>query len=86
MNQIEMIQILEQFNRKGEPVEGQIKVIRVPDYKTVFVEQIDKIGRAIILSEYKVDGKTYWAGYSARSDTVFVSLASRDSGTLSTAT
>jgi hypothetical protein len=78
MNEMQMTKIVEQFSRKSEPVEGQITVTRVPDYKTVYVEQIGGIGRSIVLSEYKVDGKTYWAGYSPRSETVFVSRASRD--------
>jgi len=77
MNGMQMLKIVEQFSRKSEPVEGQVKVTQVPDYKTVYVEQIGEEGRSIILSEYKVDGKTYWAGYSSRSDTVFVSQASR---------
>ena len=78
MNEIQMIKIVEQFSRKSEPVEGQVKVTQVPDYTTVYVEQIDEIGRSIILSEYKVDGKTYWAGYSSRSETVFVSYSTGD--------
>jgi hypothetical protein len=76
MNQMEMLEIVEQFSRKVEGVEnveGQMKVLRVPDFKTVYVETIGDIGRSIFLREYKVDGKTYWAGYSSRSDTVFVS-------------
>ena len=72
-----MIKIVEQFSRKGDPVEGQVKVTRVPDYKTVFIEQTGEFGRSIILTEYQVDGKTYWAGYSSFSDTVFVSNANR---------
>jgi len=78
MNELQMIEIVEQFSRKIEPVEGQVKVTQLPDYKTVFVETIDEVGRSIILNEFKVDGKTYWAGYSQRSKTVFVSKASRD--------
>ncbi len=78
MNELQMTKILEQFSRKSEPVNGQVKVTRVPDYKTVYIEQMGGIGRAVMLSEFKVDGKTYWAGYSERSDTVFVSQASPD--------
>jgi hypothetical protein len=78
MNELQMTKIVEQFSRKSEPVETLVKVTRVADYKTVYVEQIAGIGRAIVLSEYKVDGKTYWAGYSPSSETVFVSLAGRD--------
>jgi hypothetical protein len=78
MNELQMIKIVEQFSRKSEPVDGQVKITRVPDYKTVYVEQFNGSGRSIVLSEYKVDGKTYWAGYSTLSDTVFVSQACRD--------
>ena len=77
MNQIEMLKIVEQFSRKTDGEEGQIKVMQVADAKTMYVETIGDIGRSIIFREYKVDGKTYWAGYSSRSDTVFVSQTSR---------
>lgn len=73
MNEMQMIKIVEQFSRNSEALEGQVKVTRVADYKTVYIEQIGESGRSIILSEFKVDGKTYWAGYSAVSETVFVS-------------
>jgi hypothetical protein len=78
MNEMQMLKIVEQYSRKTAPVEGQVKVMRVADYKTVYVEQIGEYGRSIVLSEYKVDGKTYWAGYSSQSETVFVSQTSRD--------
>jgi len=78
MNDMQMTKIVERFSRKSAPVEDQIKVIRVPDYKTVYIEQIGDVGRSIVLSEYMVDGKSYWAGYSSRSETVFVSQACRD--------
>ena len=75
MNEIQITRIVEQFCRKSEPVEGTIKVIRIPDYKTVYVEQSGEDGRSIILTEIKVDGRTYFAGYSSLSETVFVSQA-----------
>lgn len=77
MNQMEMQKIVEQFSRMAEVAEGTTKVLRVPDSKTMYVETIGEIGRSIFFTEYKVDGKTYWAGYSTRSDTVFVSQSSR---------
>jgi hypothetical protein len=77
MNQMKMQMIVEQFSRNAEVVEGTVKVMRVPDSKTVYVETIGEIGRSIFFNEYKVDGVTYWAGYSTRSDTVFVSQTSR---------
>ncbi len=75
MDEKQMLEIVEQYNRQSDVRDGEIKVTRVPDWKTVFVEQIDGSGRSIILTEYKVDGKTYWAGYSSRSQTVYVSQA-----------
>ncbi len=73
MNQTDMLKILEQFSQNAEVAEGQMKVTRVADFRTVHVETIDNIGRSILFQEYKVGGKSYWAGYSSRSDTVFVS-------------
>lgn len=78
MNEVQIMNIMEQYVRNSEPVEGQIKVMRVPDYKTVYVEQIDGVGRSIILSEYKVDGKSCWAGYSERSNSIIFSQAYRE--------
>ena len=46
-----------------------------PDQKTVFVEQFDGVGRSIMMDKYDVDGATYWAGYSSRTETVYISLA-----------
>lgn len=77
MNSDQILKIVEQFSRKSGTGFGVTTVTRIPDYKTVYVEQIGEIGRSMILSEYQVDGKTYWAGYSPMSDTVFVSQASR---------
>jgi len=76
MNEIQLTQIVEQFSRKDEKGETGVKVLRIPDYKTVYVEQIGEVGRSVVLSEFKVDGNIYWAGYSSRSNTVFVSQAS----------
>jgi hypothetical protein len=75
MNEKQMFQIVEQFSRQSYPADGPIKVTRVPDRTTVFVEQFGGNGQSIIMNEYKVDGKNYWAGYSMRSQTVYVSLA-----------
>ncbi len=70
-----MLNIVEQYSRQSAMADGEIKVTRVADWKTVYVEQTGEMGRAIILTEYKVDGKSFWAGYSSRSQTVFVSRA-----------
>ena len=75
MNSNELLKIVEQYSRKSETGYGTIKVTRIPDHKTVFVEQIDGVGRSILMNKYEVDGATYWAGYSTRSETVYISLA-----------
>ena len=75
MNSIQLLKIVEQYSRKSEAAYGDITVTRVPDHKTVFVEQIDEVGRSIMMDKYQVDGATYWAGYSSRSETVYISLA-----------
>jgi hypothetical protein len=75
MNGDQLSKIVERYSRKSEAAYGDIKVTRVPDQKTVFVEQIDGVGRAVMMDKYQVDGATYWAGYSSRSETVYISLA-----------
>ena len=75
MNSSELLRIVEQYTRKSDAGYGDITVTRVPDQKTVFVEQFDGVGRSIMLNQYDVDGATYWAGYSSRSETVYISLA-----------
>jgi hypothetical protein len=74
MNQIDLLKIVEEFGRNDGVVEGEYKVTRVEDSKTMYVETIGEAGRAIFFNEFKIDGKTYWAGYSSRSQTVFVSI------------
>ena len=73
MDEKRMSNIVEQYSRSGNEMVDDIKITRVPDWKSVFIETVGEIGRAIMLSEYKVDGKTYWAGFSTRSQTVYVS-------------
>jgi hypothetical protein len=75
MNSDQLLKIVERYSRKSEAGYDDIKVTRVADQKTVFVEQIDGAGRAVMMDKYQVDGTTYWAGYSSRSETVYISLA-----------
>ena len=42
--------------------------------KTSYVEQIGVDGRSIMLKEYRVDDTVVYAGYSSRSETVYLSL------------
>ena len=78
MNSGQLLKIVEQYSRKSEAGYGDLTVTRVPDQKTVFVEQTDGVGRAIMMDQYQVDGATYWAGYSSRTETVYISLAAYD--------
>lgn len=71
-----VLQAVQQFIRTGTVSLGEVKITRVPDQKTTFVEQIGDMGRSIMMNEYEVDGKSYWAGYSPRSRTVFISYGS----------
>jgi len=75
MHSGQLLKIVEQYSRKSEAGYGDITVTRVPDQKTVFVEQFDGVGRSIMMDKYHVDGATYWARYSSRSETVYISLA-----------
>ena len=75
MNSEQMLTIVENYCRKIDLKDDEIRVTRIADQKTVFVEQIGDSGRAIMLSAYKVDGINYCAGYSSRSQTVYLSLA-----------
>ena len=75
MNSNQLLKIVEHYSRKSEVGYGDLTVTRIPDQKTVFVEQFDGVGRSIMMNKYDVDGATYWAGYSSRSETVYISLA-----------
>jgi len=77
MTSDQLLKIVEQYSRKSEAGYGDITVTRVPDQKTVFVEQVDGVGRSVMMDKYQVDGATYWAGYSSRSETVYISLTAQ---------
>ena len=64
---------VEHFARTGNAGDGAVKVTILPDNKTSFVEHSSGDGRSIMLDEYRVDDKIIWAGYSARTVTVYLS-------------
>jgi len=66
---------IDHYTRTGSEQDGEIKVKRVQDRKTTYVEPNGESGRSIMMNEYKVGGKTYWAGFSSHSQTVYISLA-----------
>ncbi len=67
-------EMVDHYTQTGSEQKGEIKVKRVQDRKTTYVEQSGESGRSVMMNEYKVDGITYWAGYSPRSQTVYFSL------------
>ena len=76
MDQKQILNIVERYSRDHVSMHGDITVTPLPNLKTIFIERMsgtDAVGRSIILTEYKVDEKTYWAGFSSRSKTVYVS-------------
>ena len=75
MNSSEVLRIVEQYSQRSDEGHNDITVTRVPDQKTVFVEQVDGVGRAIMMDKYWVDGASYCAGYSSRTEMVYISLA-----------
>jgi meiotically up-regulated gene 157 (Mug157) protein len=75
MNSGQLLKIVEHFSQKSEAGYGGITVTQIPDQNTVFVEQFDGVGRSIVMDQYNVGGATYWAGYSSRTETVYISLA-----------
>ncbi len=66
--------ILEQFVRTGRAEDEQVKIILLPQGKTSFVEYLGTDGRSVLLDKYQIEGKFIWAGYSTRSETVYLSL------------
>jgi len=74
MDSRQMLGIVEQYCRKIAPTDTEIKITRIADRKTMFVEQSGESGRSVMLNEYKVDGITCWAGFSSRSQTVYISM------------
>ena len=68
-----IMRVVQHYAQTGEATDADVKVTILPDNKTSFVE--DNVGgsRSIMLSEYKVDGKVIWAGYSPRLGIVYLS-------------
>lgn len=74
-DETQMIQrVVENFLRTGNASDAQVNVTSLPGNKTSYVEYVEQDSRSIFLDEYKVNGKTVWAGYSTRSQTVYLSL------------
>ena len=70
-----ILRVVERYAITGSTDDELIKVTCLPENKTSTVEQIGDQCGSILLDEYRVDDKTIWAGYSARSGVVFLNLA-----------
>lgn len=68
-----LLRVVENYIRTGNFGDEQVKVIGLPQGKTIFIETIGVDGRSVMLDEYRFDGRTVWAGFSARSGTVYLS-------------
>jgi hypothetical protein len=68
-----IFRVVERFVQTGTAGDEQVKVICLPDNKTSFVETIGEDGRSIMLDEYRMGDWTVWAGFSSRSQTVYLS-------------
>jgi hypothetical protein len=69
--------VVERYIMTGSTSDDQVKVICLPNDKTSLVERSGDEGRSILLDEYRVDGKAIWAGYSGRSETVYLSTVTK---------
>ncbi len=64
--------VVENFALTGNASDEQVTVVSLPNGKSSTIEN----GRSVMLKEYKVNEKSIWAGYSSRSNTVYLSLMS----------
>lgn len=64
--------VVENYARTGITTDEQVTVICIPHGKTSTIEN----DRSVMLNEYRVNEKLIRAGYSSRSNTVYLSLMS----------
>jgi hypothetical protein len=64
--------VVENFALTGNASDDQVIVVNLPKGKSSTIEN----DRSVMLKEYKVNEKLIWAGYSSRSNTVYLSLMS----------
>ena len=65
--------VVDNYARTGAAADAQVKVTCLPDNKTSTIEDAGADGRILLLTEYESEGKVIWAGFSARSQTVYLS-------------
>lgn len=64
--------VVENFALTGNASDEHVTVVNLPKGKSSIVEN----DRSVMLKEYKFNEKLIWAGYSSRSNTVYLSLMS----------
>ncbi|MFN8398670.1 MAG: hypothetical protein U0X74_01550 [Anaerolineales bacterium] len=62
--------VVENFARTGNASDEQVTVVSLPNGKSSTIEN----ERSVMLKEYRVNEKLIWAGYSSRSNTVYLSV------------
>ena len=62
--------VVENFALTGNASDEQVTVVSLPNGKSSTIEN----DRSVMLKEYRVNEKLIWAGYSSRSNTVYLSL------------
>jgi hypothetical protein len=65
--------VLEQFAETGLAESEGVQVTCLPENKTSTLEKVGEENRTVLLDEYRVDGRVFWAAYSLRSNTIFLS-------------
>ncbi|MEW6094845.1 MAG: hypothetical protein AB1531_12870 [Chloroflexota bacterium] len=68
-----ILRVLENFARTGDVSDKLAKVIRLPNDKTSTLEQVSGEDRTVLLDEYRLEGKIFWAAYSERTRSVYLS-------------
>jgi hypothetical protein len=71
-----ILRVAEHYLRTGSASDDNVKVTCLPVDKTSYVERIGEDDRTILLDEFRVSDRVIWAGYSTRSETVYLSLKS----------
>ncbi len=68
-----ILRVIEHYFLTGSAEDELVKVTCLSENKTSTIEHVGDDSRSVMLDEYKVDGKSIWAGYSRRSGMVFLS-------------
>jgi hypothetical protein len=68
-----ILRVVERFVQSGATSDEEVSVVCLPANKTMYVETIGGDGRVISLDQYRLGERVLWAGFSTRSQTVFLS-------------